>query len=129
MKKRRKKFHKIKNLSQLQRNKRILDKKIRIREKILKRRLKSFQATLTPDTVYDEVLKTTKMQDSLLRFIPQLLKMKLPAGTKLNDDSKKQIMLALFSGLGASIASVFAFRRRKAKTSKKEKFPEEQLFI
>ncbi len=129
MKKRKKSYHKIKNLSQLRRNKRILEKKIRIREKILKRRVKSLQQNISPDMLYNEGLKATKMEDSLLRFVPQLLKMKLPAGGQLSGDTKKQALIALFSGLGASVASVFAFRSKKFNLSKKEKIAEEQMFI
>jgi len=129
MKKRKKNYHKITNLNQLQRNKRILEKKIRIREKILKRRVKNLQQNISPDILYNEGLKATKMQDSVLRFIPQLLKMKMPAGGKLSGDTKKQALIAVFSGLGASIASVFAFRSKKANITKKEKYAEEQMFI
>lgn len=133
MKKQNKKFHTISNLRQLQRNKYVLSKKIKIREKLLKRRLKNFQATITPEFVYEEALKTAKMQDSVLKFIPQLLKMKIPqgAGAKLggmSGDSKKQMLIGLFSGLGASITSMFAFRNRKT-SKQKDKYPDEQMFI
>jgi len=130
MKKRKTNYHKITNLRQLQRNKRILEKKIRIREKILKRRVKSLQQNISPDMLYNEGLKAAKMQDSLLRFVPQLLKMKMPAGGQISGDIKKQALIGLLSGLGASIASVFAFRSKNSIPSrKKEKYAEEQMFI
>ncbi len=95
----------------------------------MKRRVKNLQQNISPDILYNEGLKATKMQDSLLRFVPQLLKMKMPAGGQLSGDTKKQALIALFSGLGASIASVFAFRSKRANTTKKEKYAEEQMFI
>ena len=122
----RKDYHKIKNISQLRREKRILEKKIKIRGKILNRRLKTFKKTITPDYLYTELLKSAKMEDSILAMAPQALKLKIPVKNLLNKgDNKKKLLVTLFSAIGAAITSLFAFNSRK----KQNGTINEQLFI
>ena len=121
----------IKNITQLRRRKRILEKKIRIREKLLKRKVKIFQDTLSPNYVYNEFLKTIKMDDSLLNLAPQALKLKAPIEQLFRKrGDTKQMLVALFGSLSAGILSFFALKRKK-KTSvpRKDKESGSQLFI
>ena len=122
----------IKNITQLRRRKRILEKKIRIREKLLKRKMKSFQDSLSPNYVYNEFLKGIKMEDSLLNLAPKALKLKAPIEQLLRKSGDtKQMLVALFSSLSAGILSFFALKRRKSRRSVPRKDVESgsQLFI
>ena len=132
MKRKKSNISEIKNITQLRRRKRILEKKIRIREKLLKRKVKSFQDTLSPNFVYNEFLKTIKMEDSLLNLAPQALKLKAPIEQLLKKrGNSKQMLVALFSSLSAGVLSLFALKRRKSRRSVPRKDVESgsQLFI
>ena len=67
------------------------------------------------------------MEDSILTLAPKALKLKVPIQQLLANKGTKKMMLPLFSGLGAGIASFFAMKKKKIKTE--NGVPEEQLFI
>ena len=130
MKRKKVNYHQIKNLSQLRRHKKILSKKIYLREKLLKRRIDNFQKALTPEFVYSEFLKNIKMQDSILAVIPSALKLKFPSKkANFNFKPKKNLLIAIFSGLGAGITSMFAYKLKKSKSISSELDSDKQLFI
>ena len=122
------KYQDINNLARLRREKKILSKKIRIREKLLKRRVKKIQKIITPDYVYTEILKTVKMEDSLLVHAPKVLKLKVPIQNVLSNQDGKKMIVPLLSGLGAAITSFFAMRKKK-KIITENNNSEEQMFI
>ena len=123
----------IRNVNDLERYKRILQKKIKLRKQLLDKHIKDLSEDISADYIYRQSLKALKLDTGLLKLAPRIF----------NKNSKgKGFFVTLLSGLSAGIASLFFFKNKNNPSSDKENFidndnnkkpspssEEEQLFI
>jgi len=105
-KKRKKIYSQIKGISQLQRQKRLLEKKIKIRERLLNKHINDFSDDFSGDYVYRQSIKTLKLDSAMWKIAPQFLK-----------GNKKGLIIPLLSGVVATMASVLFYKNKDKNTS------------
>ncbi|MBN2664669.1 MAG: hypothetical protein JXR68_13550 [Bacteroidales bacterium] len=94
-------YSNIKGIDELARQKKILEKKIKIRERLLNKHIKDLNDDFSGDYLYRQSIKTLKLDNSLLNIIPSFIK---------GNMNKKSFIIPAISGIGAALASVFLFK-------------------
>ncbi len=102
-------YSSIRNLSDLERAERSLNKHLKLRKRLLDIHLKNLNEDFSGDYVYKQTLKALKLEGGLWNLAPSLLK---SAGVE-----KKGFLVTLFGSLGAAITSFFFFKNKKAAQS------------
>jgi hypothetical protein len=122
-------YKRIRTLEDIKRRKRVLAKRARIREKIMKRRLRQIQSTATPVFIYDQFVKSIKMENSVLSVLPFLTTFIEPLKSHFFKKGNLKKTLPLIGGVGVGIAALFAFFKFKNKWNNNPKTDDENLFI
>lgn len=94
-------YSNIKGIDELARQKKILQKRIKIRERLLNKHVKDFNDDFSGDYLYRQSLKTLKLDNSLFKVVPNFIK---------GNMNKKSFIVPALSGIGAALASVFLFK-------------------
>lgn len=109
-KKRKKYYSNINGVEELKRQKKLLQKKIKVRERLLNKHINDFNDDFSGDYLYRQSVKTLKLDNALWKMAPQFFK---------EGKSKKGFIIPALSGLGAAIASFFFMKNKNTeKTSK-----------
>ncbi len=103
-KKNKKYYSKIRGIEELRRHKKLLSKKIRIRERLLNKHINDLSDDFSADYIYRQSLDAFKLKNPLWNFVPEIVKGKMP---------KKGLILPVLSGLGAAITSLFLFNKKE----------------
>jgi len=122
-------YSKIKNLSDIKRYKRILNKRIRIRQRVLLRKINVVKNVATPTYFYEQFLKGVDMENSVFTMLPFVAKLGSPVLDKFKNSKSFKKFIPIVSGLIIVSAGLFAFiKRRKNKRNTTVK-TDEELFI
>lgn len=111
MKKSNKQYSKVKNLSKIAHQKRILETKLKIRKHLMNKHIRDLGDDFSGDYVFRQSMKTMKINNPIFSFIPGFVKGVKPG---------KKILVPLFSGFGAAIGVLFLMRDKKNQEPEKE---------
>ncbi len=99
-------YSNIRKLKDLQRQKNILNAKLRIRKHILNKHINDLNDDFSADYVYRQSLKALKIEDGIMNFIPNLFNFKT---------GKKSFLISSLTALGAGLTSFFLLKKGKKK--------------
>ncbi len=119
-KRKRNNYGKIRNVRDLKMQKKHLEKRIKVRKRLLDKHFNDFNDDLSADYLYRQSLQSLKIQNPFWNIIPKAVKGNFGKGKSFN---KKGFLIPLLSGLGAAVTSFFIFKnknRKKAVTIDKE---------
>ena len=102
-------YKKIRNINNLQQQKRKLKTKLKIRNHLFNKHIRDFEDDFSGDYLYRQTLKTFKLNNPLFSFLPSLLK---------NSKNNKKI-IPITGGIGVVVGIALYFLKNN-KTTKED---------